>query len=644
MTSRTELARRLFAVVVCALALVASSCGSADDSDSAGGVATDASSAADEAETTTGADESEEAMAEEADDAAEEEAAEDASDADDDAMAEEDDDEPAEEAVDEAADQGADEEQTGGVEGDGTIVLLGQDLNAQPRDAIVDGGEFRYPLGSLSDNWNGNHPVGNSVDNTRVMSPMSPRLFLFTADGDIVPDTEFLLDATMEPGPPMVVTYQLNPEWTYNNGETVSVADFQAFWQANSGADEAFEVVSTEGYNQIVSVEQGADEFEVVVTFESVYADWTALFGAVPHRDGTSTAEAWNEGWLELSDQWLAGPFSFGELDEVQQTVELVPNANWWGDAPKLDRMLFRVIDSDAQPQAFANGEIDALDIGPDPDGYAIASGAPQADVRAGLGPSWRHITMNHTAGLIAELPVRTAIAQGLNRGEIAESDLAGIPLTMQPLNNRILMANQGGYTDNADGFTYDPAAARATLEADGWVEGADGVYERDGERLTVSFTEIGTVPVSENEARQVQAQLADVGIEVEIVTVSTDEWVDKLVGGEFQMIAFTWVGSPYPFAGVGQLYGTGSDSNFGFSDIPDLDALVEPIGAELDPQARIDLANQADRVLWENMHTLPLYQRPDLYAVDADFANFGAFGLYRFDSSAEWENIGWTS
>ena len=617
---RSTLHRLLVALF--ALALIASACGS-DDVDTAGETPDDV--AGDDSGDDAGDDSGDDDGDDSGDDAGD--------DADDDAAVVDDSD----------GDQGADEEQTGGVEGDGTIVLLGQDLNPQPRDAIVDGGEFRYPITTLSENWNGDHPAGNSSDNSRVMSPISPRLFQFTSDGAIVPDSEFLLDATMEPGPPMVVTYQLNPEWTYNNGETVSLADFQSYWQALNGSDEAYEVVSTEGYDQVVSVEQGADEFEIVVTFEDVYADWTALFGSVPHRDATSDPEVWNTGWADINNDWLAGPFVFDSIDEVQQVIELVPNPNWWGEAPKLDKMIFRVIAADAQPQAFANGEVDGIDIGPDPDGYAIASAAPQADVRAALGPSWRHITMNHTAGLMAELPVRIAIAQGLNRAEIAESDLAGIPLTMQPLNNRILMANQEGYTDNADGFTYDPAAARATLEADGWVEGADGIYERDGERLTVSFTEIGTVPVSENEARQVQAQLADVGIEVEIVTATLDDWVDRLVGGEFQMIAFTWVGSPYPFAGVGQLYGTGSDSNFGFSEIPELDALVEPIGRELDPQARIDLANQADRILWENMHTLPLYQRPDLYAIDANFANFGAFGLYRFDSSAEWENLGWT-
>ena len=45
------------------------------------------------------------------------------------------------------------------------------------------------------------------------------------------------------------------------------------------------------------------------------------------------------------------------------------------GGAPpaKLDRIVFRIIDSDAQIDALANGEIDRMDIGPDASTYERA-------------------------------------------------------------------------------------------------------------------------------------------------------------------------------------------------------------------------------------------------------------------------------
>src|ERR1700712_2733892 len=93
-------------------------------------------------------------------------------------------------------------------------------------------------------------------------------------------------------------------------------------------------------------------------------------------------------------------------------------------------------------------------------------------------------------------------------------------------------------------------------------------------------------------------------------------------------MIAFSWIGTPFPFPGIHQLYGTGSDSNYAKSKIPEIDALTDKIAVETDVAKRTDLANQADKILWDFVHTLPLYQRPELVAANKQLANFGAFGF----------------
>ena len=51
-----------------------------------------------------------------------------------------------------------------------------------------------------------------------------------------------------------------------------------------------------------------------------------------------------------------------------------------------------------------------------------------------------------------------------------------------------------------------------------------------------------------------------------------------------------------------------------------------------------IELANATAKIIWENVMTLPLYQRPELIAVKTKLANYGAFGL----SSVKWENVGY--
>ena len=90
-----------------------------------------------------------------------------------------------------------------------------------------------------------------------------------------------------------------------------------------------------------------------------------------------------------------AGPFKFESYDATAKTFTFVPNEKWWGNKPKLDSIVFRVIDDDAQPTALANGEIDLMDIGPSADYYNKAKVIPGMDIRVAGGPNFRHITMN---------------------------------------------------------------------------------------------------------------------------------------------------------------------------------------------------------------------------------------------------------
>ena len=132
---------------------------------------------------------------------------------------------------------------------------------------------------------------------------------------------------------------------------------------------------------------------------------------------------------------------------------------------------------------------------------------------------------------------------------------------------------------------------------------------------------------------------LKEVGIQLDIVTVPVAEFSSTLTGHEFEIIAFSWIGTPYPFSGIKQIYGSGSDSNYAQLSMPEVDELAEQIARKTNVEKRIELSNQADSIIWENVHTLPLYQRPELIATRSDLANYGAFGL----SSTHWEDVGFT-
>jgi peptide/nickel transport system substrate-binding protein len=263
-----------------------------------------------------------------------------------------------------------------------------------------------------------------------------------------------------------------------------------------------------------------------------------------------------------------------------------------------------------------------------------------EATIRKAAGPNWRHITVNSKAGLLKDKVVRQVVLQGLDRDAIGASDLAGIDWPTTVLNNDIILSNQEGYQDMAEltGLKYDPEKAKADLEAAGWTVGSDGIREKDGQKLAVKFSTLDGVPAAQNEGLQTQNMLKEIGIKVDIVNVPSDEFSTTLSSASFEMIPFSWIGTPFPFANINQLFGTGSESNYAQLSMPEVDKLADQIKVETDKAKRIELANQAARIIWENVHTIPLYQRPELIATKSNLANYGAFGL----TNVKWQDVGY--
>lgn len=529
------------------------------------------------------------------------------------------------------------------VSGDNAVAVSAQDINAQARDTLAKGGELTLSVSAFAENWNPSHVDGNNHDYSRVREPMLPVFFRFDEKGVPTPNPDFVLSAEVLSDEPTQVLYKLNPKAVWGDGSPVDGDDMVAKWQACNGENPEFNCVSTESYEPIASITFGSDKTEVTVTYKSSFPDWSQGFSSpgVLKAESIADPNMFNSGWESLNNDWLSGPFKVDSYDDVQKVMTMVPNERWWGDKPLLEKIVWRAIAPDATAQAFSNKEIDAFDIGSDPDAFQRALRVDDSDVRKAGGPNFRHFTFNSSAGLLQDLTIRQAIVYALDRQSIAASDLAGIDWPVAPLNNHVFLQGQAGFVDTADitGLQYNPDKAREILDAAGWLVGDDGIRTKDGQSLTVRFTQIATVKASENEALQAQSMLKEVGIELEIVTIPITRFGPTLTGNEFEMIAFSWIGTPYPFSGIKQIYGTGSGSNFAQLSMPEVDRLADEIATQTDPVKRIELANQADRIIWENVHTLPLYQRPELIATRKNLANYGAFGL----GSIQWENVGFT-
>jgi peptide/nickel transport system substrate-binding protein len=529
-----------------------------------------------------------------------------------------------------------------------TPSVTASQTNEQPRERLRDGGTLTWPLDQIPTNFNYMQLDGGLVDNATVVNAVLPLIFLFDATATARFNPNYLTsEPTVTTEPKQVVKYTINPKAQWDDGTPITWEDFYWDWQASNGRNQAYEIVSANGLSEIESVERGADDREVVVTFTRPYSDWQALFWPLIPASTARDPKIFNEGWKERP-LLTGGPFKFDSLDKTSQTITLVRNEKWWGKRPKLDRIVFRSIpDRTAQIDALANGEIDLMDVGPDANIYNRAKTIESVEIRAAAGPNFRHLTINGSGPILKDLKVREAVAMAIDRAAIGRALLGPLGANPTPLGNHIFMANQAGYEDNSGALPYDPARAQQLLDEAGWkLEG--NVRMKDGKPLELSIVIPGGITTSRQESELIQNMLGRVGVALKIDVVPGPDYFDKYVDvGQFDFTVFSWMGTQFPIGSAKSIYVKPKVSPSGSVDVQqnyarvgsdEIDGLFDAATAELDHDKAIAIANKIDTLLWQEVHSLTLYQRPELWACKKGLANIGAFGF----ALAVYEDIGW--
>jgi glutathione transport system substrate-binding protein len=293
---------------------------------------------------------------------------------------------------------------------------------------------------------------------------------------------------------------------------------------------------------------------------------------------------------------------------------------------------------------SLSSGEVDYIDVGPSADKYARVKTIPGVAIHKAGGPNFRHLTMNGQSPVLKDVNVRRALAMGIDRTRIAAALLSPLEVPAVPLNNHLFMTNQAGYQDNSGSVgKYNPEQAKQLLDQAGWTLPAGGTYrQKDGKELDINLVIPSQVSASEKESKQIQAMLKEVGAKVNIKTVPVDDLFAKYITpGSFDFTVFSWFGTPFPISSSKSIYvnpkGTHIQQNYARVGSPEIDALLDRAAAELDETKARQLANQADALIWQEVHSLTTYQRPEIAAVKSNIGNFGAFGF----ATVIYEDIG---
>jgi peptide/nickel transport system substrate-binding protein len=203
------------------------------------------------------------------------------------------------------------------------------------------------------------------------------------------------------------------------------------------------------------------------------------------------------------------------------------PNfAYWQPGKPYLDEVELHVL---PEPQAavvtLEAGGVDWLIGVTGQDAQRLQADAAYQVLLTGSGGTFYYLGLDVTASPLADKRVRQAFGYALNRQRLVDTGLLGfgrpasIPWPQDSLAYDAILDQT---------YTYDPARARQLLAAAGWDTGT-----------VIPLSIPNGVSVSTQMAQIVQADLANVGVQVAVQTLSQPDFVARLQKGQF---AGAWI------------------------------------------------------------------------------------------------------
>lgn len=527
-----------------------------------------------------------------------------------------------------------------------------------------------------------NNATGDQVlfANTVVLNLVQPGPFISNPDLTLTVDENMMDSVELTSEDPQVVTYVVKSGAVWDDGEPIDCDDFYLAWIAQNGAagnqiddtgaevlDEAgepipmFNAAGTTGYEDINAVECSDDGLTITTTYDTKFADYKSLFGglipahvveaqagvedlttATEPADLQALATVWNEGFT--ADKFdpavdLSGLAYKMESFTPGETLILVRNENYYGPAGNPDEIIIRQVPSaDDQPAALGNGDVQVIAPQPNPDLLAQLQGLDGVTTEVDQGVTFEHIDFNQANPILADLAIRQAIAKCINRQEIVDTLVAPLNPDATVLNNRIYIPTSPDYADNSGDFaSQDIAGAKALVEGAGWTLGADGIYEKDGQRLSLRLGRRDPNPRRQSTNELMAAQCKEAGIEL-TDDPSEDFNAVRLPASDYDIALFAWVATASLSSNT-SIYVAGGGQNWNSYANPEVQNLFDQANVEFDAAKRADLMNQIDQILWDDMVTVPLFQFQELIAYSDAIGNV----VYNGPLGVTWNGQEWT-
>lgn len=445
---------------------------------------------------------------------------------------------------------------------------------------------------------------GGSDDGTFIFGAAgAPEMFdpFYATDGETFRVTRQMFEGLLgiEPGSAEVVpelatewtpnedgtewTFTLRDDVTFHDGEPFNAeavcANFERMFDQNEAGQVAGEywgyvmgAFANDPDNSLYQGCEATDEFEAVVTISGPTSGFPTMLTleslsmqspkALEEGDANGIA-AEGEGFSfpdYANNPVGTGPFTFGEYDEANGTISLERNDDYWGDAAKVSKLVFRVIpDESTRRQELEAGSINGYDLPNPVDWNALEESGNSVEIRDAFNILYLGFNPD-TNPQLQDLKVRQALNIAINREQLVQTQLPeGAEVATQFMPKTV-----SGYNTELQAPEYDPERAKELLAE----AGAEGMT------LTFAYpTEVSRpyMPDPQKLYEALRTDLEAVGVNVEVKTASWNGgYLDNVTAGKYDAYILGWTGDyDSPFNFIGTFFGNLKENDFGTSAMP---------------------------------------------------------------------------
>jgi peptide/nickel transport system substrate-binding protein len=384
-------------------------------------------------------------------------------------------------------------------------------------------------------------------------------------------------------------------------------------------------IVATPEFNSfgVAGSAEATSDTTVVITFPAPsYVQEPGVLGSmaiVPEHIWSQKADPVTD---INSDPVGTGAYTVASVSP--QSYELAANPNYWEEGkPAIQNVRYiSLATADAASAALLAGEVDWMSsYFP---GFAqLMEGQPDLTyVNSPALTTTVHTCANADLGCTGpqtDPAVRKAIYHAIDREQLnnlAFGNFAELPSPSLLLPER----DQKWISEAAPLAAGRPDVARATalLEGAGWVRGADGVYARDGERLTMNIQVVSGYSDFISAIDAMTQQLRAAGIELTSSQLAYNEYTANETNGTFQLSMdsiglfpstdpyFTYARkySTETTAPVGQSAGSNNQSRY---SNPTVDAAIAAAGATDDDAVKLQQYEVIQQEIVDDMPYIPV-------------------------------------